>query len=57
MNSTELKEQIEAAKLRNENEKKLSFPIAPLNPDIRLVPVDCQVKSLGEKVKFVNCYY
>ena len=42
---TELKEHIEAAKSGNEKEKSLSFQIAPLNPDLRLIPVDCQVNK------------
>jgi hypothetical protein len=43
ISATELKKDIEAAKLRKEKEKTLSFQIAPLNPNLLLVPVDCQV--------------
>ncbi|KAL5250071.1 hypothetical protein ACHWQZ_G015966 [Mnemiopsis leidyi] len=42
MNCTEMKEQINAAKLRREKENSMSIQIAPLNPLPRYVPVDCQ---------------
>ena len=49
MNGSDLKEQIKTAKLRKEKESSMSFQIAPLNPSPRLVPVDCQVCSVGER--------
>ena len=45
MSATELKEQIEAAKQREEQEK-VSVQFAPLQPLLRTVPVDCQVNSV-----------